>query len=173
MKTELTTLLCNRYPLIFAKRCEISVGDGWFNILDRLCGCIQHHIEHRQRRHDNAVRYNDMARALTAGNEEPFLQFYDTLRPELLEARRIAILAGDLQEVCEICPQVEAVQIKEKFGGLRFYVDGGDAVTEGMITIAECMSAVTCEECGSPGILGGRGWLKTLCPAHRLEWNKK
>lgn len=63
-------------------------------------------------------------------------------------------------------PQVVAVQVKEKFGTLRFYVDGGDDTTDGMIRMAEAMSAVTCEVCGSPGESRGGGWIRTLCDLH-------
>ena len=51
----------------------------------------------------------------------------------------------------EGCSQVVAVQIKEKFGTLRFYTSGGNDQIYGMIRMAESMSAVTCEQCGAPG----------------------
>jgi len=69
----------------------------------------------------------------------------------------------------EKCPQVVAAQVKEKFGGLRFYVDGGDDYTHGIISMAEQMSQMLCEECGAPGESGGTGWISTLCPTHRAE----
>ena len=57
----------------------------------------------------------------------------------------------------------EAVQVKEKFGTLRFYVDfGTDEVFEA-IEEAERKSAVTCELCGKPGMLRRGGWLKVKC----------
>ena len=37
-------------------------------------------------------------------------------------------------------PQVVATQVKSKFGELRFYVDGGDRFTDGLITFAENIS---------------------------------
>lgn len=54
-------------------------------------------------------------------------------------------------------------QIKEKYGTLRMYSDGGDAYTDGIIAMAEAMSGVTCELCGAPGKLKGGGWLTTRC----------
>lgn len=69
--------------------------------------------------------------------------------------------------------QVTAEQVKEKFGGLRFYVQGGDDYTSGIIAMAEQMSSSTCEQCGAPGESGGRGWISTLCPTHRLEREQK
>ena len=62
-----------------------------------------------------------------------------------------------------------ADQVKEKFGTLRFYTNGGDEQIYGMIRMAESMSAVTCEECGAPGKTRGRGWIYTACDAHTKE----
>lgn len=62
--------------------------------------------------------------------------------------------------------QVVAEQVKEKFGTLRFYVYGGDEYTDGMIRMAEAMSAVTCEQCGNAGKFRGRGWYYTACDEH-------
>jgi len=63
-------------------------------------------------------------------------------------------------------PQVVAVQIKEKFGGLRFYYDGGDDHISGMVRMAESWADRTCEECGGPGYARRGGWIKTLCDHH-------
>jgi hypothetical protein len=69
----------------------------------------------------------------------------------------------------EIVPQVVVTQIKEKFGGLRFYYDGGDDRIQGMVSMAESWADKSCETCGAPGTSGGKGWIKTLCPTHRAE----
>jgi hypothetical protein len=64
--------------------------------------------------------------------------------------------------------QVTADQVKEKFGGLRFYYSGGDDEVRGMVDLAERMSCKTCELCGSPG--SGRAkdqssWIGIRCDA--------
>ena len=66
---------------------------------------------------------------------------------------------------------VEATQVKEKFGGLRFYYNGGDDFIEGLVWMAEAISYRTCEECGSPGTSNNTGWVKTLCPPCRDKDN--
>lgn len=66
-------------------------------------------------------------------------------------------------------PQVVVEQIKEKFGSLRFYVQGGDEYTNGIISMAEAMSEVTCEVCGHPGETRQGGWIKVLCDEHAAE----
>ena len=63
-------------------------------------------------------------------------------------------------------PQVTVTQIKEKFGGLRFYYDGGDEYISGLVTMAAGWASHACEECGSQGVLRHGGWLKTLCNTH-------
>jgi len=64
---------------------------------------------------------------------------------------------------------VVATQVKEKYGTLRFYYTGGDEYVDGVVAMAEAMSAVTCETCGAPGKLREGGWLKTLCDEHAKE----
>ena len=60
-------------------------------------------------------------------------------------------------------PRVVVQQVKEKFRGLRFYIDGGDDRVMGMIALAEELSTTTCEVTGNPGVLCRRGgWFKTL-----------
>jgi hypothetical protein len=65
-----------------------------------------------------------------------------------------------------VIPQVIAVQVKEKFGSLRFYYDGGDEYIFGLTSMAESMSLHTCEECGNPGKARYGGWIRVLCDEH-------
>jgi len=63
-------------------------------------------------------------------------------------------------------PDVKVVQVKEKFGGLRFYFRGGDETIRAFVTFAEAISSMFCERCGSnEGIRRGvGGWsVETLC----------
>lgn len=73
------------------------------------------------------------------------------------------------RETRPVVEQVVIEQIKEKFGGLRFYYTGGDDKVRGMVAMAEAWADRSCEECGAPGTAGGKGWIKTLCPVHRAE----
>ena len=67
------------------------------------------------------------------------------------------------------CPQVVIEQIKEKFGTLRFYYQGGDDFISGAVFLAESMSGSMCEECGAPGKQTKGGWVQTLCDFHIVE----
>jgi len=62
------------------------------------------------------------------------------------------------------------MQVKEKFGGLRFYVGGATPEEFDVIDKAEEDSYTICEECGKPGILReDLGWILTLCDEHYLK----
>jgi hypothetical protein len=57
-------------------------------------------------------------------------------------------------------------QIKEKFGGLRFYIGSGTKEMHDRIVQAEREAYRTCIECGEPGTQTNAGWVLTLCPTH-------
>lgn len=60
----------------------------------------------------------------------------------------------------------EVRQVKEKFGGLRFYKNGGDKRYNEHVQAMQIQSYYTCEECGDPGTFrGDLGWVRTLCTA--------
>jgi hypothetical protein len=73
----------------------------------------------------------------------------------------------------ETVPQVVVEQIKEKFGGLRFYYQGGDEQIHGMVRMAEAWADRSCEECGAPGERRNGGWIRTLCDQHEAEHQER
>ena len=73
----------------------------------------------------------------------------------------------------EVVPQVVVRQIKEKFGGLRFYYDGGDDEISGMVRMAESWADHTCEKCGNKGERRSGGWIRTLCDVHEAEYQAR
>lgn len=58
-------------------------------------------------------------------------------------------------------------QVKEKFGGLRFYMQVETEAMSKLIQEAERKSKDICEECGAPGSLRGVGWYYTSCEEHK------
>jgi Fe-S-cluster containining protein len=149
MKKELDEQLVKKYPLIFKNRYGdvketlmcwgFECGNGWYQILDSLCANIQHHIDWKEKQRQWTITFNSKA---------------------ALE---------EMKEVPDAIAQVVAVQVKEKFGGLRFYYDGGDDQISGMVRMAESWAANTCETCGAPGKSRNGGWIKTLCDNHEEE----
>jgi hypothetical protein len=60
-------------------------------------------------------------------------------------------------------------QVKEKFGGLRFYMNHSTEEIRRAIHEAEKESLMTCETCGRMGKLRGRSWYFVACDEHNSE----
>lgn len=67
--------------------------------------------------------------------------------------------------------QFEVLQVKEKFGGLRFSVNSANDAIRQRIQTAQRESLHTCEVCGQPGKRREGGWIKTLCDEHAANAN--
>ena len=67
-------------------------------------------------------------------------------------------------------PQVVARQLKEKFGGLRFYFRGGSEYSRGMVAMATAFSQNICDQCGRPGVCAAsQDGIATRCAGHMLS----
>lgn len=80
----------------------------------------------------------------------------------------IDILSAQLSELDPVdegdgAHPIRAVQVKEKYGTLRFYVGVTTNEATALIDFAEALSARICETCGNRGRRYGTAWLKTLC----------
>lgn len=144
MKKELQDILIEEYPRLFVRHLKkdsdhhyrIEVEDGWYNLIRSLCRTIQTHVNNQVRIGSKVVTSTDQ---------------YLEVSQEDLDERKFFI-------------QPEVIQIKEKWGGLRVYLSGGDGFISGAITLAEDLSFEICEFCGAPGknqVLNG--WYKTTC----------
>lgn len=83
---------------------------------------------------------------------------------------------GIVQPLLDYCEKhnIEVMQVKEKFGTLRFYSRPwqSDGPFETMVSEAESRSERTCEWCGAEGKRRPGGWIKTLCDEHAIRWDK-
>lgn len=165
MKQELDEKLCAKYPMVFRDRNApmtqtamcwgFSHGDGWYNIIDTLCGLLTSSYNQAKDRYDNLVQWKaETGRHPWKGGAE--------ITDADIEAAKLK-----MEEEAERVPV--AVQVKEKFGGLRFYVDRASEKHYNYITFAESMSHRICEECGSAGMTYHMGWYRTLCEKHADE----
>ena len=154
MSPKLDRLLVKRYPKIFRDRYKSPQETcmhwgfpegGWFMLIDILCRCIQRHIDN-----------SESTCALSQKWHNEFVQGIGPYRSEW---------SPHMNGTTPV-PQVVALQVKEKFGTLRFYYSGGDEAIEGMVGLAEQMSGTTCEECGSFSSSVGYtlGWISVICP---------
>lgn len=90
----------------------------------------------------------------------------------------------------ELCSNIESIlselpekkfcveQVKEKFGGLRFYVthikdSEANEKIDSLIKEAESKCYKICEECGNAGTIRGKGWVKVRCDCCEEKYNNK
>ena len=166
MRRELDETLCARYPLIFKDRNAdmrttamcwgLECGDGWYNIIDTLCGLLTYEYRSAKSRYDHLMEVG-------VGN---VLYGTKTVTQEALDEAKIKLDEETLKVPV-------AVQVKEKFGGLRFYVQAATDKHYQYISFAESMSYRTCEECGAPGKTYTDGWHTTLCDIHAAMSGKE
>lgn len=152
MRDELDKKLCETYPKIFADR----FGDMRTTAMcwGLECGDGWYNII-------NNLCHNIQSHIDWSNESNEFDLKYNKEHPD------------NPRTVRAIVPQVVATQVKEKFGTLRFYYDGGDDIIDGMVRMAESMSAVMCEECGAPSETRGPGWIRTLCDVHEKEYQER
>jgi len=79
------------------------------------------------------------------------------------------------QRIAALDPDYTVAQVKEKFGGLCYYIERSEGYgpvenwSTDPIEVAtrefEARSVMTCEDCGAPGEPRRGGWVITLCDA--------
>ena len=182
MNDELDNKLCKKYPRIFRDRNAsmqvtamcwgLCVGSGWYNIINNACSLIQHHINWSRKQRAETIKYNRaLKRALNGdlGGLEYRYTYNGVLSDWGIKNVQSDIESAVFKVVPDACPQVVASQVKEKFGSLRFYYDGGDEHISGIVRMAEAMSGSTCEDCGNVGQRISGGWIRVLCNTCNTE----
>ena len=161
MRKELDEALCVKYPRIFKDRNAnmrwgLECGDGWYNIIDVLCGLLTSDYRQAQSRYEYLIETG-------VGN---VLYGTKTVTQEAIDEAKVR-----MDEEAAKVPV--ASQVKEKFGGLRFYVQAATDNHYQYISFAESMSYRTCESCGNPGKTYTDGWHTTLCDIHAAMAGRK
>lgn len=149
-----------------------AIGEGWYHIIESLISQIDHYTKWRRnmRAYDlrlaraKAKGRDALLKHLTKGKEVP--SFYD-------EQRVDEIMENEQRPITAKVDWVVVDQIKEKFGGLRFYYHGGDEHISGLVDMAEAWAGQTCETCGNKGERRHGGWVRTLCDIHEAEHQAK
>lgn len=67
----------------------------------------------------------------------------------------------------------KTAQVKEKFGGLRYYVYNASKKLHKEIVDAESKSETMCDICSSPSVISGENWVTTTCPTCRESLKKR
>ena len=131
-------------------------GDGWFHIINNLCGLICAKWLRAKENYDEIKGRIGLRQFEWAGDKE---------WNNIVTEEMIAKAKARMHEEYEKIPVV--TQVKEKYGGLRFYVHGATEEQYAMIHFAEAMSYETCDVCGDKGKPNRGGWITTRCAKHR------
>ena len=155
--------LFNKYPSLFyhdekgcmlpqTQRCWSDCPDGWQLIVDNLCGAIVSHAQ-TSRYVPDPKKY--IIRFI--------IKYFRVIKVKLNKlpipgikklTSKISCLLIKKSIFIKVKPQpIKVAQFKEKFGSLRFYIDGNDDQVDGMIAFAEYLSLHTCQNTGKPGQL--------------------
>ena len=166
MDRKLDEALCAKYPELFIERhgdmrqtamCwGFECGDGWYPLIETLCYNLMHKVV---RLRSQIAHFEKM---LLRTDLSPFQkEFYTT--------EKLQEYKDNLAKAVKDVPVV--LQVKEKFGGLRFYTTATTEEQNNYIHFAEGLSYKICEECGAmkDTMLYTSGWHKTLCPEHAKE----
>jgi hypothetical protein len=156
-------------PMQFGFEC----GDGWYFLLDELMSTIKWHLEQENKNRDTRPVYKWLDKFSWK------LRIRTSRKRKLLKKLGEWIYNIQPRGVPHLYFQID--QIKEKFGGLRFYYSGGDDEISGMVNLAENMSYGICETCGTTENVGRtQGWIYVVCKscydknprAQNLIWKK-
>jgi len=160
MNADLQKYLIDKYPKILGikeenvKHCYgmfgFECGDGWFLHLDRMFSHIQSEIDYSESNYENLkYMYNKLSWY------RKIHSIYKRSRYHYLRNKQTPI------------PQVTAVQIKQKFGTLRFYYTGGDERIAQIVEFYELYTQYICEDCGTNVDVGyTSGWIRNICEKH-------
>lgn len=119
--------------------------------------------------HDESIAEADDIWGFECGSG--WFDIIDVLCQEIqnhIDQKSVGLLDEDKQAL-----QITAAQVKEKFGGLRFYYSGGDETIDKLVSLMEQLSLRTCETCGNPGKKRTVGWIITACDACMLTRREK
>jgi len=139
MKQEFNKKLVDHFPFLYCRCTYMECNDGWFNLLYNL-----------------SLQLECLIRLNIEDNTEK-LCLWCTVEQKNHSIKQCHGPKGFELE------HPRAVQVKEKFGGLRFYMSTETEEMSKVIAEAEKTAWKTCEFCGDPGILRRGNWIRTLC----------
>lgn len=162
--------MAEKFPRYFGEGCHyggFAIGEGWYHIIELLVGQIDAYTKWKRSTRAYDLRYN---RAWERGYDAMLKFVLKGKDPELATEWQLdqaqQNIEGEPRNVTESVEWIQVHQIKEKFGGLRFYYQGGDNHISGLVDMAETWAGHTCETCGNKGERRSGGWVRTLCDHH-------
>ena len=108
--------------------------------------------------------------ALRLVNEDDEWRYYRDARYFGVGEGWYSIIKDLIIELIDMGWDKRIIQCKQKFGGLRFYIETYPEESAAIITKYERLSFETCEKCGEKGEAKKiNGWAHTLCEPHEKE----
>ena len=153
MRRELEEQICNACPNLFrGEAFSFEHGDGWFELMFHLSSLIEKEVVKIKRKafilfplryikhFFGWIKYNrEMPGDKMTWSEYKHVYLEDAMSLPT------------------------PVQIKEKFSSLRYYMSWENGAISALIAEAEEISGETCENCGKPGRIRGKGWVYCRC----------
>ncbi len=123
-----------------------ACGDGWYPLIKGLLGLAKN-------KENNWKQLKNLVTEWRAENNKHALEASSWWRADFNEE------FNPFDDV-----HLQVIQVKEKFGELRFYYSGGDNDFHGAVELAEFVSRYMCEGCGTRSEIRNRGgYYTTLC----------
>lgn len=181
MKSELQNQLVKKYPEFFEylknykgpimpMSFGFSCGDGWYFIIDNLMSSIQFYMNNKNKQ---KIIKNIFLRWIFNRKRLIFRLLSYSKFGRKISTKILFEFSSKFEKIERNDIKVDLIQVKEKFGTLRFYIHGGDEYINGMISLAENMSYHTCEKCGTTENIGRtKGWISVLCEDCAKRLNK-
>lgn len=169
MSPELEQKLIEKYPDLFQDvnrspreslmcfGCEH--GDGWYDIIDNLCG----YITHLQK---NVLYFLGLRKDIQDGKFNVEFRCPKVVFMQIKEkygTLRVYWKFGEIENYEEIKSRLEDPDELEKH--IKRYSSSIDSVVD----FCEYLSSKTCEMTGKPGKLYSRGWCVTLCEEEAIK----
>lgn len=146
------------------------IGEGWYPIIEALLFQIDHYTKWKRRSRAYDLRLD---RARDRGLAAVLSFICGDKTPTDWDIDRAETIMATPHAITPYVGWIQIQQIKEKFGGLRFYYQGGDEHIAGMVSMAETWASRTCEKCGNKGHSRSGGWIRTLCDVHEAEHQER
>lgn len=171
MNIELENKLIIKYPTLFKNRTKspreslmcfgCEHGDGWYSILDNLCGYINNVAESRsfvlKLKDEFKTKENHGYYSLSCPNV-----IFDQIK-EKYGTLRVYWHFDEIERYEELKTQLENPD------SLDGYIGKYSDIVENAIEFSEYLSSITCEKTGKPGKLYNNGWCVTLCKEEAIE----
>lgn len=188
MKPELDERLCREFPHLYRDRnrsmqetCMVwgfECGDGWYTPIYKLSVKLEALILKYIAENEDTITCRYCSR--TKHNHTKFYSFENDGNTFINIKDVVEYTSKNKIDPTEIftCESMDydypcASQVKEKYGGLRFYTTGTTPEVEQAIDEAEEECSKTCEDCGKVGELCiNGGWYRTLCEECVDTYNK-